>query len=201
MEGAFKNYMNGDGVPADVLQHLNINMPPLHINEAVSGVGRREVEQLLNLIPATKVMIEIDATWDGEQETLAGLMAGKYIRELHIYGCSHEIGTLPSSIEEVSIRASADCTAIRALAAMENIREITLTNGRMDALTWETIVGRSTKLRKLELNGTTLDVVRNGSNGLAKIRNFITRDVTMNDKVLSHEQVLAKLYEKFITYT
>lgn len=198
MENAFHNYLNGNAIPAEVIQEMKITIPTIEINKIINGVGRREVEKLLSLVPATKVIIDIDATWDGEEDTLAGLMAGKFIKYLHISGCSHEIRELPPSIEELVVRATADCAAVCAVVSMENIREITLIGGRVNSRTWDTIEKRTTNLRKLELVGTTIDDIRFASSATPKIMRFRTRGALINGNECSHEMVISKIHERYI---
>lgn len=116
MNSAFLKYTTGEATPAEVLKTLDVKFPAVYSNEIMNGVGRREVEQVLNLIPATEVFIEIDATWDGEEETLAGLMAVKYIEKVFISGSNHVIRELPQSTEELLVRAEENCANVQRFA-------------------------------------------------------------------------------------
>lgn len=129
MNNALLKFMSGEATPAEVLEKINIEFPIINMNEMTNGIGRREVEKILSLIPAKKVIINIGESWDSEAETLAGLMAGKYIQKIYIAGCDHEIGDLPQSTEEIVVRAGANCAAICSVVTRENIRKITMIGG------------------------------------------------------------------------
>lgn len=198
MNNALLKFMTGEATPADVLQELNIELPIINMNEMMNGIGRREVEKILSLIPAKKVIIEIDATWDGEKETLAGLMAGKFIEKIYIAGCSHEIGDLPQSTEEIIIRAEENCAAICKVVTQETIRKITMIGGRMDYRTWKTIADRTTKLYELTLIGTKLTDILNAHEAMHKIDHFKTTMTRINEHEKTHEQVIGHMYEQYL---
>lgn len=199
MNNSLQKYITGDATPAEVLQSINIKLPIININEMINGIGRREVEKILNLIPAKKVIIEIDATWDSEEETLAGLMAGKYIQKIFIAGCNHEIRDLPQSTEEIVVRAGEDCAAIRNIVTRENIRKITMIGGSVDHRTWRTIADRTTKLSELELIETKLSDILNAHEALHMIGHFKTTNARINNREKTHEQVINQIYEQFFT--
>lgn len=197
MNNALVKYTTGEATPAEVLRNLEIEFPAIYFNEIMNGVGRREVENVLSLIPATKVIIEIDATWDGERETLAGLMAGKYIEQIYIIGCNHEIEELPQSTKKVLIRAGGNCAGIHNLAARENIREIKLIGGSVDHRTWKAIANRFTKIQRFELDGTTLNDMGEAHKAMQKIDRFETRQTIINGVEHAHGGVINRIFEQF----
>lgn len=197
MNSALVKYTIGEATPAEVLRNLEIEFPAIYFNEIMNGVGRREVEKVLSLIPATQVFIEIDATWDGEEETLAGLMAGRYIEEISISGCNHEIRELPQSTKKILVRARENCAAIRHLAAKENIREIKIVGGKVDHRTWKAIANRFTKIQRFELNGTTLTDMGEAHEAMQKIDHFETRQAIINGVEHPHAGVINRMFEQY----
>lgn len=197
MNAAFLKYTVGEATPAEVLNTLNIEFPAIYFNEMMNGVGRREVEQMLELIPTTKVFIEIDDTWDTEEETLTGLMAGKYIKQIFIAGCNHEIRELPQSTEEILVRAASDCAAIRNLVARENIKRIKMIGGCVDHRTWSAIADRHTKIEKLILEDTTLADMGMAHEAVLKIYQFETKRAMINDVEHVHGGVINRMFEQY----
>lgn len=195
MNSAFNNYLKGEALPAEVSEAMNTYVPPIYLNEKIDSFGRREIEQFLKIVPAKVVLMKIDDSWDDEEETLLGLMAGRFIERIFIYGCSHEIKYLPTSAHSVSVRARGDCTAIRQMVKMENLREITMIGGKMDEPTWVTIGERLTKIRKLELIGTRIECVRFGYRALGRINDFITKGVKLNGEEIGMHDLVRRMRE------
>lgn len=197
MEETFNKYICARVVPAEVIRALKVQIPMIDVNAMINGIGKREIEKLLNLIPATHLIIDIGETWDGQTATLSGLMSGKYLTKLFIANCDHDIECLPPTTEEVTIRASRKCHPIRLLVNMENIKKITLIGGRIDARTWTTIADRHTDLETLELIATTVDEWSGAAEAMVKITILDTKNVTVDETECSHEQFIKKIYEKY----
>lgn len=187
-----QEFFNKNIVAAEALKAIGVCVPPVHINELVNGLGRREVEDILKIVPATCVLIEVDNTWDGEEQTLAGLMTGKFIEKLFIKGCSEPVKELPRSTKSVFVRAMNDCEAIQNIVAMENVKTLTMVGGRVDALTWMKLADRSTMMEKLEIIAADFKYIKN-VNGLARVREFVTRNATWNGQPMNHADVVANL--------
>lgn len=190
---AFNLYLRNDVVPADVLRELEMWAPVLHVNRMINGVGRREIERLLCLIPAKSILIEVDDSWDEQDETLAGLMAGHYIETIFIKGCSQEIKALPQSTRKVSVRADDNCAPLRSIIGNENIKEMALIGGRVDLHTLVKLSERMTMMNKLEFIGCEIENIQYGEGCLKRVREFVTREVTVNGKRLNHREIVEKI--------
>lgn len=193
MNGAFNAYLKDDVVAADVLKDLGVLAPALHIDEIIDGLGRREVEKLLNLVPATTVFINIGNTWDGEEETLAGLTAGRYIEKIFISECNHEIRELPQSARKVTVKTTGDCAAIRNIIGMEHIKEITLVGGRVDLHTWVRLNERATRMSKLEFIGSEIENIRYGRGGIKKVCEFKAVEAKIGGVPITQEEIVAMM--------
>lgn len=197
MEEIYNQYICAKVVPAEMIHALELQIPMIDVNEIINGIGKREIEKLLHLIPATTLSIDISDTWDGEQDTLSGLMAGKYLKKIFIANCDHDIKFLPPSTEEIIIRATRNCHPIRLLVNMENIKKITLMGGCIDARTWTAIGDRHTDLESLELIATTIENCGNATQAMGKIINLETKKVYVRGTECSHDEFIKKIYDKY----
>lgn len=157
---------------SEFLKLLNVSVPRINLNKlhASSGLIREIIEKTLYTIPATDVKINVYHGWDGDEELMLGLLAGRYIKKLSVSGCINKVPTISPSVNVINIRVEKghDCPAINNIAGAENIRKLTLENGEVDGLTWHLIKKRTTKI-SLRLINTKIINLTNTKDIMEKI--------------------------------
>lgn len=203
MEDIANEFMDKEQTPAEFLKKLGTTVPEMNLNKMFSsrGLGREDVEKMLNQIPATEVRLDVSNGWDDQHQLVLGLLSGRYIEKLRIAGCGNPIKAIPPSTRdlEIEVLMDYDCAAISMTAGAPNLRRLTLINGIADHNTCTRIASRSTKLHLTLLNTGITDFSGN-KNMMSKLSGFELQHVTFEDKILTREnleeEIMRLLIEK-----
>lgn len=181
---------------SEFLKLLKIEIPRIDLNKmyALRGLSRANIEKILYTVPASEVKINVRYGWDGEEELLLGLLAGRYIKTLSIRGCTKIIPAIPPSVNEVNIQVEKgyDCPAINSIAGAENIRKITLVNGEVDGSTWHLIRNRSTKLNLRLVNTKIINLVC-AKHIMEKIDQLELKNAKWEGEIITKEEFETKI--------
>lgn len=195
MQSIVQDYMSGEAVPAEIIKGLNVTIPMINLNEMIRGMCRRDIEKFLWTVPATSLMIDLSGSLSCEDDTINGLMAGRYIEKLFIANCRTAIHQVPPSAREVHVRALDDCHAIMKIASAENIRKLILIKGSVDFRTWTSISSRVTNM-ELELRGTKIVEFRGAENLMSKISKLTLENTTMDGEEINHHEFMKGIYDE-----